>query len=66
MVIADKKLNYIPARCDGADFDPRATSNAMAMLNFAGVLPAAPLAGMLEEPYLDGFRRKHRGEMKGT
>ena len=63
MVIADKKLNYIPGSVEWADFDPTATSNAIAMLDFAGVLPAAPLAGMLET-YLDGFRRKHRGEMK--
>ena len=32
------------------------------MLDFAGVLPPGPLHAMLDT-YLDGFRRKHRGEM---
>lgn len=61
-VIADKQLNYIPGSVEWADFDPTATSNAIAMLDFAGVLPEAPLHAMLET-YLDGFRRKHRGDM---
>ena len=62
-VIADKNLGYIPGSVEWADFDPTATSNAIAMLDFAGVLPAEPLHGMLDT-YLDGFRRKHRGEMQ--
>lgn len=61
-VIADKNLNYVPGSVEWADFDPTATSNAIAMLDFADVLPAAPLANMLTS-YLDGFHRKHRGEM---
>ncbi|MEO8616682.1 MAG: discoidin domain-containing protein [Luteolibacter sp.] len=62
-VIADKGLAYIPGSVEWADFDPTATSNAIAMLDFAGVLPAEALDAMLET-YLDGFRRKHRGEMQ--
>jgi hypothetical protein len=62
-VIAAKQLNYIPGSVEWADFDPTATSNAIGMLDFADLLPAAPLAGMLDT-YLDGFRRKHRGEMQ--
>jgi len=62
-VIADNKLTYIPGSVEWADFDPTATSNAIAMLDFAGVLPAGPLHAMLDT-YLDGFRRKHRGEMQ--
>jgi hypothetical protein len=62
-VIADKKLSYIPGSVEWADFDPTATSNAIAMLDFADALPPGPLHGMLET-YLDGFHRKHRGEMQ--
>lgn len=62
-VIADKKLAYIPGSVEWADFDPTATSNAIAMLDFADVLPEGPLHAMLDT-YLDGFRRKHRGEMQ--
>jgi hypothetical protein len=61
-VIEEKKLNYIPGSVEWADFDPTATSNAIAMLDFADVLPAGPLHAMLDT-YLDGHRRKHRGEM---
>jgi F5/8 type C domain len=64
-VIADKELNYIPGSVEWADFDPTATSNAIAMLDFAGSLPEGPLHAMLDT-YLDGFHRKHRGEMVWT
>lgn len=64
-VIAEKKLAYIPGSVEWADFDPTATSNAIAMLDFAGVLPEGPLNAMLEN-YLDSFHRKHRGEMVWT
>lgn len=64
-VIADKSLDYIPGSVEWADFDPTATSNAIAMLDFAGVLPEGPLHAMLDT-YLDGFHRKHRGEMEWT
>lgn len=62
-VIADKKIAYIPGSVEWADFDPTATSNAIAMLDFADDLPEGPLHAMLET-YLDGFRRKHHGEMQ--
>jgi hypothetical protein len=61
-VIADKLLAYIPGSVEWADFDPTATSNAIALLDFADALPQGPLNAMLET-YLEGFRRKHRGEM---
>lgn len=61
-VIADKQLAYIPGSVEWADFDPTATSNGIAMLDFADALPAGPLHAMLAT-YLDGFRRKHRGEI---
>ncbi len=61
-VIAAKDLAYIPGSVEWADFDPTATSNAIAQLDFADVLPGGPLHAMLDT-YLDGFRRKHRGEM---
>jgi len=61
-VITDQHLAYIPGSVEWADFDPTATSNAIAMLDFADVLPAGPLHSMLDT-YLEGFRRKHCGEM---
>jgi hypothetical protein len=61
-VISEKQLQYIPGSVEWADFDPTATSNAIAMLDFAGVLPEGPLHAMLET-YLDGHRRKHDGRM---
>ncbi len=64
-VIADKQLGYIPGLVEWADFDPTATSNAIAMLDFADALPPGPLETMLAT-YLDGFHRKHRGEMPWT
>lgn len=64
-VIAEKALAYIPGSVEWADFDPTATSNAIALLDFADVLPPGPLNAMLDT-YLDGFRRKHRGEMPWT
>ncbi|MEO5715078.1 MAG: discoidin domain-containing protein [Luteolibacter sp.] len=64
-VIADKNLAYIPGSVEWADFDPTATSNAIAMLDFAGSLPPGPLNAMLDT-YLAGHHRKHRGEMVWT
>ena len=61
-VIAQRQLNYIPGSVEWADFDPTATANAIAQLDFADSLPAQPMHQMLET-YLDGFRRKHRGEI---
>ena len=60
LVIAQHKLAYIPGSVEWADFDPTATANAIALLDFADDLPAAPLHAMLAT-YLAGFRRKHRG-----
>lgn len=61
-VIADKQLSYIPGSVEWADFDPTATSNAIAQLDFADALPQGPLQAMLDT-YLEGFRRKHGGGM---
>lgn len=62
LVIRKRKLNYIPGSVEWADFDPTATSNAIAQLDFADNLPEEPLHNMLET-YLDGFRKKHGGEI---
>ena len=62
-VIADKQLAYVPGSVEWADFDPTATANAIALLDFADLLPQGPLQAMLDT-YLDGFRRKHRGAME--
>lgn len=61
-VIDAKKLHYIPGSVEWADFDPTATANAIGMLDFAGVLPQAPLHATLEI-YLEGHRAKHGGGM---
>ena len=61
-VIAERKIAYIPGSVEWADFDPTATSNAIAQLDFADDLPAVPLHQMLDT-YLEGFRKKHRGEI---
>ncbi len=61
-VIEKNQLAYIPGSVEWADFDPTATSNAIAQLDFADDLPAGPLHQMLET-YLEGFRQKHRGEI---
>jgi F5/8 type C domain len=61
-VIREKDLSYVPGSVEWADFDPTATSNGIAMLDFADVLPAGPLHAMLNT-YLDGFHRKHSGQM---
>lgn len=62
-VIREKNLNYIPGSVEWADFDPTATANAIAMLDFADVLPSGPMHAMLDT-YLDGHRRKHGGKME--
>jgi glycogen debranching enzyme len=64
-VITAKNLAYLPGSVEWADFDPTATSNAIAMLDFAGTLPAEPLRAMLAT-YIRDFRRKHGGEMPWT
>jgi hypothetical protein len=62
-VIARHSLEYIPGSVEWADFDPTATANAIAQLDFADDLPALPFHQMLDT-YLEGFRRKHRGEVQ--
>jgi len=61
-VIKDRKIDYIPGSVEWADFDPTATSNAIAQLDFLDVLPADAVEKMFET-YLVGFRKKHRGEI---
>ncbi|NJM38625.1 MAG: hypothetical protein HC845_12605, partial [Akkermansiaceae bacterium] len=64
-VIADRKLDYIPGSVEWADFDPTATANAIALLDFADDLPAAPLDHMLGT-YLDGFRKNIAAKFHGS
>jgi hypothetical protein len=61
-VIEKRNLSYIPGSLEWADFDPTATSNAIAQLDFADDLPAGPLHRTLET-YLTGFRQRLRGEI---
>lgn len=59
-VIDSKKLRYVPGSVEWADFDPTATANAVALLDFADELPAAELRASLST-YLEGFRAKQAG-----
>jgi F5/8 type C domain len=61
-VIQKRNLGYIPGSVEWADFDPTATSNAIAQLDFADDLPPIPLHQTLET-YLSGFRQRVRGEI---
>ncbi|WP_035600669.1 discoidin domain-containing protein [Haloferula sp. BvORR071] len=63
MVIAKKKLSYIPGSVEWADFDPTATSNAISLLQAADDVPAEQLDAMFDL-FVHDFRRKHSGEME--
>lgn len=60
--IADRGLAWIPGSVEWADFDPTATANAVALLDFADDLPRDVLERSLDR-YLEGFRRRVRGEV---
>jgi hypothetical protein len=57
-VIAEKKLRYVPASVEWADFDPTATSNAVTLLEGMADLPARQLDEMYAE-FMRTFRQKH-------
>ena len=59
-LIAERGLSYIPGSVEWADFDPTATANAIAMLDFADVLPQSVMTAM-HQIYLEGFRKKRDG-----
>ncbi|MFT3990337.1 MAG: discoidin domain-containing protein [Luteolibacter sp.] len=61
-VIQKHHLNYIPGSVEWADFDPTATSNAIALLDFADRLPEKQLTAMFDL-YMADFRKKHAGKM---
>lgn len=60
--IADRGIAWIPGSVEWADFDPTATANAVALLDFADDLPRAVLERSLDQ-YMEGFRRRVRGEV---
>jgi hypothetical protein len=60
--IAERHLSYIPGSVEWADFDPTATSNAIAMLDESADLPRDAVDRMFEE-YLAGFRAKQAGSI---
>ena len=57
-VIAQKKLRYVPASVEWADFDPTATSNTINMLQGETGLPTKQVDGLFDE-FLRMFREKH-------
>jgi hypothetical protein len=60
--IADRGIAWIPGSVEWADFDPTATANAVALLDFADDLPRDVLERSLDQ-YMEGFRRRVRGEV---
>ncbi len=61
-VIKERNINYVPGSVEWADFDPTATANAIAQLDFADDLPADPVCKMFDL-YFSDFRKKRSGEM---
>lgn len=61
-VIRAKNLPYVPGSVEWADFDPTATSNAIALLHGIECMPPEQVESMFGI-YLRDFRRKQRGEM---
>ena len=58
--IATRGLAYVPGSVEWADFDPTATSNAVALLGESSLMPADTLAATYAE-YLRGFRARRDG-----
>ncbi|MCC6764554.1 MAG: discoidin domain-containing protein [Deltaproteobacteria bacterium] len=58
--IATRGLAYVPGSVEWADFDPTATSNAIALLGETALMPADALAATYAE-YLKGFRGRRDG-----
>lgn len=61
-VIQTKDLPYVPGSVEWADFDPTATSNAIALLQGLDCMPPEQVESMFGT-YVQDFRRKHRGDM---
>lgn len=60
--IATRGIAYVPGSVEWADFDPTATSNAVALLGETALMPRAVLDATFAE-YLKGFRRRVRNEI---
>jgi hypothetical protein len=60
--IATRAIAYVPGSVEWADFDPTATSNAIALLGETALMPSDVLAATFAE-YLKGFRKRRNGEI---
>lgn len=60
--IATRGIAYVPGSVEWADFDPTATSNAVALLGEAPLMPRAVLDATFAE-YMNGFHRRVRNEI---
>ncbi len=60
--IATRNIAYVPGSVEWADFDPTATSNAVALLGETALMPRAVLDATFAE-YVKGFRRRVRNEI---
>lgn len=63
--MAARHLDYVPASVEWADFDPTAMAIAASLLDELDVLPAPALQRTFAT-YLDGFRRRVRGEIEAA
>jgi hypothetical protein len=61
LTIAERKIPYVPGSVEWADFDPTATSNAVALLDAVDDLPADALERSFDI-YMEGVRKRRSGE----
>jgi hypothetical protein len=59
--ITNHRIDFVPGSVEFGDFDPTATSIAIAMLDEGHLLPPAETANTFDR-YLAGFRERARGE----
>lgn len=64
-VMEARGLTTMPGSVEWADFDPTATSNAVALLDLHNIMPADALAATFRL-YLDGWQRRQSGAMDWT
>src|SRR4029077_18259374 len=60
--MTDRHVDYVPASVEWADIDPAATANAIGLLGYADMLPAAAIDRTFDE-YLSNFRKRRTGEV---
>jgi hypothetical protein len=64
-VIRERSLDFVPGSVELADFDPAATAVALTVVDELHRLPR-PFIDQTFDKYLEGFRRRARGEVPWT